>query len=129
MADLELAVRLRADGSGLVGELKLSKQELDRLRRGLKETGAQGRRTATDLDRTGRAAQGAGQQFGGLRTAIAALGLVAAAPMIMLAGDRTWGRRIMSTGLFRTPEELMARAHTHPVHGRPDDRGLLPAAG
>ncbi|MEQ8370662.1 MAG: glucans biosynthesis glucosyltransferase MdoH [Alphaproteobacteria bacterium] len=57
------------------------------------------------------------------------LGLVAAAPMIMLSGDKAWGRRVMRAGVFRTPEEMVARPDTRPVHGRPDDRGLLSAAG
>ena len=50
MTELALGITLKADGSGLVGEVRLSRQELDKLK---KATGA-----------AGRAAAGAGREMG-----------------------------------------------------------------
>src|SRR3546814_4612807 len=82
MSDLDLSVRLKADGSGFVGQIKLSRAELDKLTDSAARTGKQGRRTGKDLGEiekgSKKAAAGSRElkkSFGDLRKAIVALGI------------------------------------------------------
>lgn len=61
MTDLSLSVRLRADGSGLVGQLKLSRAELENLTRTAREAAAQGSRAGAGLQEVERGAATAGR--------------------------------------------------------------------
>ncbi len=91
MNDLELTVRLKADGSGLRGELRLSKQDIDKLGKELDDAGREASQAADKLDKYGREAQQAGNEseklgrktqtlnsaFGGLKGLVAGLSLAA----------------------------------------------------
>lgn len=52
--DLSVAVRLKADRSGLVGELRLSEREVQQFGRAMRESGEQARRTSTAQARLNR---------------------------------------------------------------------------
>jgi len=58
--DLELTVRLSADGSGLRGELRLSKQDIDKLGKELDDAGKEAAAAAGKLDKYGKEAKQAG---------------------------------------------------------------------
>jgi len=51
MSDLTVSVQLKADGSGLVGEVRLSGKELDKLSRTTKGAGKSADRAGRDIDR------------------------------------------------------------------------------
>ena len=57
MADLDLALRLTADGDDLRGEVRLSKAELEKLANANEEVGRSGRNAGKGLDEGGRGAQ------------------------------------------------------------------------
>lgn len=59
MTDLVVAVRLKADGSGLVGQMRLSKESVDELKRAATQAGAAAEAMAANLTRAGAASQGA----------------------------------------------------------------------
>ncbi len=52
--DLVFGIRLKADGSGLVGELRVSKRELDQVTGTTREAGRAADRTGKDVERMGR---------------------------------------------------------------------------
>tara|TARA_R110002072_G_scaffold302699_2_gene487451 strand:+ start:13738 stop:17619 length:3882 start_codon:yes stop_codon:yes gene_type:complete len=54
MSDMEVGVRLKADGSGLVGEFELTKEELEKLNKTLKKTEGDAKGAAGGLDDLGR---------------------------------------------------------------------------
>jgi TP901 family phage tail tape measure protein len=57
MSDLVLSTRLIADSKSLRNELRITKQEFDKVSVGTKKVGTAARQTATDLDRMGREAR------------------------------------------------------------------------
>lgn len=61
MTDLVVAVRLKADGSGLVGQMRLSKESVDELKKATESAGTAAEAMATDLGRAGVAATGAAE--------------------------------------------------------------------
>ena len=91
MNDLDLTVRLKADGSGLRGELRLSKAEIDKLGKELDQTGDEAKRSADKLDKYGKEAKEAADEsrkagkeaqtlhsaFGGLKGILGGIGLTA----------------------------------------------------
>ena len=91
MNDLELTVRLKADGSGLRGELRVSKEDIKKLKGELDDAGTEARQAADKLDKYGKEAeeagkksrklkdetQGVGQALGSLRGLLGGLGLAA----------------------------------------------------
>ena len=62
MNDLALTVRLNADGSGLRGELRVSKEEIAKLKRELGDAGTEANQAAGKLDKYGQEAGQASQQ-------------------------------------------------------------------
>ncbi|MBX9881272.1 MAG: hypothetical protein K2X73_04795 [Sphingomonas sp.] len=60
MTDLVVAVRLKADGSGLVGQMRLSKESVDELKRATEKAGNSAEGMAADMTRAGAAAEKAG---------------------------------------------------------------------
>ncbi len=66
MTDITLGIRLKADGSGLVGEVKLSRQELDKL-------GQSAKTAAAGADQLGNRSQALRDQFASMRTVLVAL--------------------------------------------------------
>ena len=63
MGDLELSIKLKADGSGLVGEVKVSREEIDRLTGAMGKTGKEAGKMAGAVDRSGRAARKAAKGY------------------------------------------------------------------
>lgn len=57
MTDLVVAVRLKADGSGLVGQMRLSKEAVDELKAATTQAGNAAQGMAADLGRAGAAAE------------------------------------------------------------------------
>ena len=91
MPDLNVALRLRADAKGLVGEVRLSKRELERLGREAQRTGGRAR-TAQRLWRGfGREMEQTRRRATGLRLAMTALatgvGLRVGASFLKAASD------------------------------------------
>ncbi len=62
MNDLELTVRLTADGSGLRGELRVSKEDIKKLKGELDDAGTEARQAADKLDKYGKEAEEAGKK-------------------------------------------------------------------
>lgn len=81
MSDIQVGVRLRADGSGLVGELRVTKDELDRLRGSSDEAGRSAERTGRQVDNSSRSFQRMGSASQSLarnlRSVIAPLATIA----------------------------------------------------
>ena len=82
MTDIVFGIQLNADGSGLVGEVKLSKKELDKLSRGLKgvdDASDKAGRSTTEFERRQRrlatSARSLNQQLTSMRGIIASLGI------------------------------------------------------
>ena len=82
MSDLNLGIKIKADGSGLVGELRISKKELDALNRELNETEKEAKDAGRGLSQVGDKAKDAGRSVRGmkqealnLKTALVGLGL------------------------------------------------------
>lgn len=67
MSDLELTLRLTADGRGFTGVVRASREQVDQLNQSVRETGDSGRRGAQGLDRVDQSARTAGQSLGSLR--------------------------------------------------------------
>lgn len=60
MTDLVVAVRLKADGSGLVGQMRLSKEAVDELKQAATQAGGAAESMAADMTRAGAAAEKTG---------------------------------------------------------------------
>ena len=73
MPDLDVALRLRADASGLVGEVRLSKQELDRLGREAQRSGGRAGRARRGWAVFGREMEASRRRATALRLAMVAL--------------------------------------------------------
>ncbi|RIK92495.1 MAG: hypothetical protein DCC73_11985 [Proteobacteria bacterium] len=94
MTELAVSVRLKADGSGLVGELRVSKAELDKLAQAAKGAGASAAKAGGDIERAGEKTRKAGQAarqassgFGELKALLATLGLAAMGRQFLQAAD------------------------------------------
>ncbi len=88
MQEIEVGIRFKADGSGLVGEVRLTKKELDKLNAGLDRTGKEARGAGDGLDKFARKSDKASgsskrlkknvratrEQLLGMKSAIAAIG-------------------------------------------------------
>jgi len=111
MADQFLTVRLRGDGSGLVGELRISEQQIGELKDSLDGAGrsADGasrevdgfgrhsRRAGEDANRLGREGEGVTRMFRTLKGVLATLGVGLVVRDIVRAGTEMQGLRAAMT--------------------------------
>ena len=67
MNDMVIGIRLKADGSGLVGEVKLSRREIEKLKRATEGADRAAVGASRGTDRFGRSSRQARQQMRGLR--------------------------------------------------------------
>lgn len=91
---IQTAIILEADNSGLVGKVRISRQELERLTDTVRKSGGESARSARDVDRlgdeiqrTGRKSERATGQIGKLRGILTTLGAALAAREIVSAGN------------------------------------------
>lgn len=94
MTELAVSVRLKADGSGLVGELRVSKAELDKLAQAAKGAGGAAAKAGDDIDKAGKKSRKAGDDarqassgFGELKALLATLGLAALTRQFIQTAD------------------------------------------
>ena len=73
MPDLDVALRIRADGRGLVGEVRRSRGEIDRLGRTTQQAGRRAARSRLAWERMGRSMEATRRRATGLRLAMASL--------------------------------------------------------
>jgi tape measure domain-containing protein len=111
--DLELTVRLTADGSGLRGELRVSKEDIKKLKGELDDAGTEARQAADKLDKYGKEAGQAGRAsrklrrethgvtvaMKSLRGMIGGLGLYAVAKSMLVSISAMQGLRSRLTDL------------------------------
>ena len=121
MADLDVALRLRADASGLVGEIRLSKQELDRLGREAQRAGGRAGRARRGWAAFGREMEASRRRATALRLAMIALATGGAARVgasFLSAASDAEELRSQFAAVFRelTAEaRAWARAHAEAV--------------
>ncbi|MCY4548117.1 MAG: hypothetical protein OXC28_07105 [Defluviicoccus sp.] len=121
MPDLDVALRLRADASGLVGEIRLSKTELDRLGREARRAGARAGRAQRFWRSTGRELEETRRRATALRLAMVALatgGTARVAAGFLKAASDAQELRSQFQAVFRelTGEaRAWARAHADSV--------------
>ena len=141
MPDLDVALRLKADASGLVGEIRLSKQELDRLGREAERAGSRASRAQRFWRSTGRELEATNRRATALRLAMEGLGAGGTpripAPLIDLAGGSLIGRGRGEAGpgaqatlaeiLGRLDEERRRSAQAGPAESRPLPLPKIPA--
>lgn len=63
MSDLELSIQLKADGSGLVGEVKVSREEINRLSTSMGKSGKSADKMAGSMEKSGREAKKAAKGY------------------------------------------------------------------
>ncbi|NQV83923.1 MAG: tape measure protein [Rhodospirillales bacterium] len=68
--DIVIGIRLKADGSGLIGEVRLSKAEIDKLGEGVKATGGKAKEGAKGLDQFGKTAKDTAKETNNLSRAM-----------------------------------------------------------
>jgi len=93
VTDLRLSLRLTADGRDLVGTVKVSKQEIERLGGGMDRAARKARRFSTETARTTKKLSTMRREVHGLRAALASLGVGLAVRDIVRAGVRMEGLR------------------------------------
>ncbi len=109
MTDLEVSLVLKADSQGLVGQVRLSKQELDRLStagrdagKGLGRYGREAKKAGTATKNLNHQSRDLQSQFRGLKAAIAGLGLGLAAREMFRAGAAMQGIESALLAVFKT---------------------------
>lgn len=129
MTELAVSVRLKADGSGLVGELRVSKAELDKLAQAAKGAGSSAAKAGGDIERAGEKTRKAGQAarqassgFGELRTVIASLGLIALGRQVV--NNALSFERLERTLTFVTGSHAAARQEIEFLRAESERLGL-----
>ncbi len=98
MREIEVGIRLKADGKGLVGEVRLTKKELDKLNNSFDRTDKEARAAGRGMNKAGRSSRklkkdvkAAKDQLLGLKASLAGIGFglfVRSASNAALAQDR-----------------------------------------
>jgi len=108
MTEQVVSVRLKADGSGFVGQIRISKEELERLNKASQGAAKGADKFGRQADQAGRAAEKLGKRSRSLKDQMISLrGAIAAAGLTLLARQAV--RSADSMALLRGRLNLVAR--------------------